>query len=320
MDCDCSRSGVRGLANCGLSCCVNALLQSFAVTTELLELLNRWEPSNKFDDRNVPLQLKKAFEAMSRKQQSNPHLGLLNCLHRYNIHRYTQHDADEVFHAILTLIQEQVADPDLAAKIKSLYKITVEGQIKCSVCENIHKVPTFFVSLPLHIPEHQNTLENCFSSFFRFQDLEPGEAIYCDTCEQKTQSAQGFKLDVLPSLLCIQLKRFRNRRGFIEKLNTKICFPEILKIADVLAKENCSAEVLHGSYRLYGVIVHHGTALFGHYSAFIYSTDKWYYVDDSFVQWVNWEFIQKSYGGIQGDTAYMLFYRKCSSEMMNPQD
>ncbi|XP_026866908.2 ubl carboxyl-terminal hydrolase 18 [Electrophorus electricus] len=309
--------GIRGLLNFGLSCCVNAVLQSFSATTELLELLKRWQPSGRLEEKlNVPLQLKKALCAMREQLEPAPHRRFLDCLHHYQICWYTAHDADEVFHSILNLIEKQMSDQDLATEIKNLFKIKVEGHILCSECTYTHHVPTYFLSLPLHVREDTNTLEDCIRSFFECQKLEDGELFYCERCGEKTQSSQMFKLVSLPSILCIHLKRFRNSEGYTRKLYCEVSFPKIINIAEVLHKEH--PEMPENRYSLYAVIVHSGKAMFGHYTAYVCSLDgKWYYTNDSCVREASWEEVQQTYRGHLGSyTAYMLLYRRASSDIV----
>ncbi|XP_060758815.1 ubl carboxyl-terminal hydrolase 18 [Neoarius graeffei] len=306
---------VRGLSNCSLSCCINALLQSFAATTELQELLTRWQPSEESGDYNVPLELKRALEAMKDKTQPRPHNDFLACLHYNHICRLTQHDADEVFHAILNLIQKQMSDQQIAAEIKNLYKIGVDGCCQCLSCENVHRVPALFLSFPLYLHEDRDSLDECVKAFFESQILEGSEAFYCVKCEKKTPTVQSYQLVSLPSILCINLKRFRNSNGMTRKLSTKVTFPETINMAEMLPKEH--SHMSESRYRLYAVIVHSGIATVGHYTAYIYSTDsKWYYIDDSHVDEVKWEEVQQTYGGRGrfSETAYMLLYRTLSSQ------
>ncbi|KAG7320176.1 hypothetical protein KOW79_016029 [Hemibagrus wyckioides] len=308
-------SSVRGLSNCGLSCSINALLQTFAATTEVEEMLSRWQPSEASDENNVPLELKRALEAMKDKRQSSPHLDFLNCLHEHNICRFTNHDADEVFHTILNLIQKQMSDQQIAAEIKNLYKIDVEECTECEKCGNVHRTPNLFLSFPLPLHEDGNTLMDCFRMFFKPQRLEGSEAFYCVKCEKKMPSTQRCKLVSLPSILCINLKRFRSTSSCTRKLNTKVSFPEMLNMAEMLPEEH--SQVAERRYRLYGVVVHIGTSTMGHYTAYVYSTDsKWYYTDDSCTRQVSWEEVQSTYGGREwySDMAYMLLYRRLSSE------
>ncbi|XP_049331078.1 ubl carboxyl-terminal hydrolase 18 [Astyanax mexicanus] len=312
----CRSLAVRGLSNCGLSCCINALLQSFSATPELFNLLNRWLPPDDFRDHcNVPLELKSVLYAMRDQLQPAPHRDFLNCLHHNSIHCFTQHDADEVFHIILNLIKKQMPDQDLAAEIHNLFKIVMEGQIKCLKCAYVHHIPNFSLSLPLHLSEQNNTLEQCIQAFFKMQPLDGSEQFWCDRCDEKRPVAQGLKIVSLPSILCIHLKRFRNDSGSIRKLNCRVTFPESFS-TDILT-EHATENMLKGMYTLYAVIVHSGSTHFGHYTAYICSPKDctWYYTDDSHVRQASWKDVQQTYEGRSG-TAYMLLYRRSSSEAL----
>ncbi|KAI4882990.1 hypothetical protein NFI96_015800 [Prochilodus magdalenae] len=243
-----------------------------------------WQPSEDCKDHcNVPLQLKRALHAMKDQHQPAPHCDFLECLHHNHISYHIQHDADEVFHVILNLIEQQMSDPSLAAEIQNLYKITVDGQIHCLDCTYVHHVPTFFLSLPLHLRGERNTLEECIRSFFEVQTLEDTESFYCDRCEKKQPTSQGFHIVSLPSILCIHLKRFRSENGFTRKLKCKVTFPESFDMADVLREHQ---ETIKGKYSLYAVVMHSGFATSGHYTAYVHcKQDKtWYYTNDNKVQ------------------------------------
>ncbi|XP_051976880.1 ubl carboxyl-terminal hydrolase 18-like [Xyrauchen texanus] len=312
-----SASDVRGLFNYGLSCCVNALLQSFSATSELLDILNKWNPSEEIRENNIPLQLKNALQAIKDTSNPYPHRYFLDCLNSHNISRYTQHDADEIFLIILNLSQKQMPDQDLAKEIRSLYEIKMETRVMCLECTYIQQVPNTSFSLPLAIREGGNSLESCIQSFFKRQNLREGEESYCDRCGQKQPSTHELRLVSLPQVLCVHIKRFRNDNGFTRKLNSKVTFPKTLNMGTFDAAGQSENEV-SGSlqadehYNLYAVIVHIGTAMFGHYTAYIQPSQEltWYYADDSTVRPATWANVQDTYEG--GKTAYLLLYRKMS--------
>ncbi|XP_057179723.1 ubl carboxyl-terminal hydrolase 18 isoform X3 [Triplophysa rosa] len=284
---DYHRVYVRGLSNYGLTCCINALLQSFSATPELLELLNnlvflRYHPPEEAELNNVPMQLKNALCAMKDTNHHSPHRDFLDCLHRHSIHRFTEHDADEIFHSILNLTQKQMTDKDLAEEIRKLYEIKVETQVMCKECSHIQKTPNSLYSLPLAIREGYNTLESCVQSFAQQQTLRCGEECYCDRCMMKRPFTHQLKLVSLPSVLCIHLKRFRND-GITRKLHNRVTFLETLNMNIC---NDGQSENAKGYYSLYAVIVHIGTALCGHYTAYIRPTQdqNWCYADDSTVR------------------------------------
>ncbi|XP_041935246.1 ubl carboxyl-terminal hydrolase 18 [Alosa sapidissima] len=310
-------SSIRGLRNFGLSCCVNALLQSISATEELLKLLDRWNPSGNYEERNnVPLLLRKTLHSMQGETpQPAPHCEFLDCLDRNSIPRNVQHDADEVFLSILNLILQKMTDTQLKEEILELYKVKVEGHVVCSECTFDHKVNSYMLSLPLPLQKGQNNLEDCIQTFFRQQELSGEDKCYCERCGEKQRSTQGFKLCSLPQILCIHLKRFRYEGGFTQKLHCKVTFPDTLNFSSILDPD-CISDVFKkddSPYSLYAVVVHSGTAMFGHYTAYIQPPGEqtWYYANDSRVRQVNWDKVQSSFGGQNdGDTAYMLLYRR----------
>ncbi|XP_043093972.1 ubl carboxyl-terminal hydrolase 18 isoform X2 [Puntigrus tetrazona] len=310
---------VRGLLNYNLSCCTNALLQSFSATTELLDILNKWHPSDETDERNVLLQLKNALEAMRDKSHPAPHKDFLKCLYYQAVRPSTQQDADEIFHIILNLSQKQMPDAAVAQEIRSLFEIQVENQVVCSECTYIHRAPSSLFSLPLAIFE-RDTLESCIKSFFMLQELPDSEKAYCDRCAEKRPSTHEVRLVSLPPILCVQLKRFRNDKGFIRKLSSKVTFPEMFSTEIFAAGQSENADYVKTNeyYSLYAVIVHEGH-MFGHYTAFIRSNQEemWYYADDCRVRPSTWADVQDTYGGSHqyGSTAYLLLYRKKSRNL-----
>ncbi|XP_019898173.2 ubl carboxyl-terminal hydrolase 18 isoform X2 [Esox lucius] len=314
--------GLVGLRNYGLSCCVNALLQSFSATWEMVDLLDRWNPVDK-ENGSVPLQLRKTLVTMRDfSGHGTHHWDFLHCLNRHEISLHIQQDAVEVFLSILNFIQQQMHDKTLAQKIQCLYKVDVETYLQCTKCSNIYSGTSFFLCLPLTIRETQNSLEDCVRLFFELQELRGKDECYCERCGEKTPSKHGFKLISLPPVLCLHLKRVRNSGGFTKKLHSQVSFPETLNISGILTAEVLSKSYVHQSdsqYNLYAVIVHSGCALCGHYTAYIRQKDtSWYYANDDYIKQVSWAEVQNAYGGSQRDgTAYMLLYRRtlkdCSS-------
>ncbi|TRY90837.1 hypothetical protein DNTS_020867 [Danionella cerebrum] len=310
---------VRGLINYNLSCCVNALLQSFSATTELLDIFYKWDLSESAVQSNVPLQLKKALLSMKEITHPAPHKRFIECLYRHAIYRNSQLDADEIFHLILNLSQKQMNDHELAQELQSLYEIKMEIQVTCSACKYKHRMTNSLFSLPLAIPDEENTLESCVNFLFKKQDLVGSEKFYCTHCENKQESSHELELVSLPQILCIHLKRFRNECGVTRKLTSNVIFPENFEESVFAAGQSGNKVSIDSSrpceqYSLFAVIVHIGSAMSGHYTAFIRPNleQAWYYADDSRVNQVTWEDVQYTYKG--RNTAYLLLYRKKSLE------
>ncbi|XP_054480742.1 ubl carboxyl-terminal hydrolase 18 isoform X2 [Anoplopoma fimbria] len=310
---------MRGLSNYRLSCCVNTLLQTFSATWELGDLLDKWETAGvRADGRNIPLHLKRVLMAMrSNHAQPAPHRDFLHSLDRNSFRLLTQHDADEVFLAILNLLQQQMDDKPLALEIQNLYKISMETHLQCLECASVQTLTSYMLSLPLHVKEDHDSLEGCMTSFFGYQELRGINCCFCAKCGQKTPSKKGVKLLSLPHILCVHLKRFRNCGGYTRKLDCRVTFPEIFDFSETV-KEAFPSDFAQNDckYTLHAVVVHSGTATFGHYTAYVCDrvNQRWFYADDSHVEPVSWQDVQSAYGGHGRHTAYMLMYRRGSKE------
>lgn len=316
--------GMRGLANHHLSCCVNTLLQTLSATWEIADLLEKWEPAGRSaEGGNVPLQLKRVLAAMrSDSLQPAPHRDFLQCLHRNNIRLNRQHDADEVFLFILNFIQTQMDDGALALEIHNLHRISVENVLQCLQCSSLQTRTSYLLSLPLHIEDHHRSLEDCLTSFFELQELTEANCCFCAQCGRKTPSKQGVRLLSLPRVLCVHLKRFRNTRGELRKLDCQLAFPETFDFSEVAGFALASG-FTQGvcRYTLYAVVVHSGYTSCGHYTAFVRQrgSGRWYYADDSHVRQASWKDVQTTYGGKHRDTAYMLMYRRAPEQVEHPE-
>ncbi|XP_049891683.1 ubl carboxyl-terminal hydrolase 18 [Epinephelus moara] len=310
---------MRGLPNYHLSCCVNTLLQTFAATWEIGDILDRWKAAGgRGDGQNVPLQLKRVLAAMnSDRPQPVPHRDFLHSLDRNCVRLNTQHDADEVFLAILNLIQQQMDDKSLALQIQSLFKISEETHLQCLECNSVQTLASYRLSLSLCVKEDHDSLESCMTSFFEHQELTGINCCYCAQCERKTPSKRGVKLLSLPPIVCVHLKRFRNCRGNTRKLDCRVTFPETFDFSETL-REAFSSDFAQNDckYTLHAVVVHSGYAMCGHYTAYVRHrrNQSWYYADDSHTRQASWEEVRKTYGGQYSDTAYMLMYRRGAQE------
>ncbi|XP_051989437.1 LOW QUALITY PROTEIN: ubiquitin carboxyl-terminal hydrolase 33 [Xyrauchen texanus] len=151
------------------------------------------------------------------------------------------------------------------------------------------------------------TLQDCLAAFFARDELKGDNMYSCEKCKKLRNGVKFCKVQSLPEILCIHLKRFRHELMFSAKISTHVSFPlEGLEMQPFLAKDS-SAQTT--TYDLLSVICHHGTASSGHYIAYCRNelNQLWYEFDDQSVTEV-------SESCVQNAEAYVLFYKKSNDE------
>ncbi|XP_014345663.1 ubiquitin carboxyl-terminal hydrolase 33 isoform X1 [Latimeria chalumnae] len=151
------------------------------------------------------------------------------------------------------------------------------------------------------------TLQDCLAAFFARDELKGDNMYSCEKCKKLRNGVKFCKVQKLPEVLCIHLKRFRHELMYSSKISTHVSFPlEGLDLQPFLAKDSPSQIT---NYDLLSVICHHGSAASGHYIAYCrnYMNNLWYQYDDHTVSEVPESTVQNA-------EAYVLFYRKCNEE------
>ncbi|KAK2895949.1 ubiquitin carboxyl-terminal hydrolase 33 isoform X1 [Channa argus] len=151
------------------------------------------------------------------------------------------------------------------------------------------------------------TLQDCLAAFFARDELKGDNMYSCEKCKKLRNGVKFCKMQSLPEILCIHLKRFRHELMFSTKISTHVSFPlEGLDLQPFLAKDG-SAQITN--YDLLSVICHHGTASSGHYIAYCRNdvNNLWYEFDDQSVTEV-------SESCVHNAEAYVLFYKKSNED------
>ena len=147
---------------------------------------------------------------------------------------------------------------------------------------------------------------------------------HCEACARKVDAVRGVELRELPRVLTLQLKRFGYdvRTGQRFKVNTPFPFDTMIDMRPFVAAAagggGGGARPAPLLYELYGVLVHAGSANFGHYYAILkdFESSEWFEFNDSRVEPVNESDLRAQFGGggssswSGGSSAYMLLYRQ----------
>ena len=143
-------------------------------------------------------------------------------------------------------------------------------------------------------------LHSCFRKYTRKEELD---VLYeCDSCKRKTRVTKRLRLNKLPPVLSIQLKRFEHI-GVSSKLEYHIDIPTVLDVKEYVSETNSGPIP---NYELFGVICHLGNVNTGHYLAYVKNINgAWFKFDDATITRVTETEVKKVNG-------YMLVY--CMNE------
>merc|ERR1719267_46766 len=120
-------------------------------------------------------------------------------------------------------------------------------------------------------PEQYNkSVEEAIKHYLMPEKLDGDNQYSCENCGNKCDADKGIKLTRLPYILMLQIKRFEFDFETLRrvKVNDKMAFPEELDLSDSVAVEE-GEEKKELRYQLYGVLIHSGSALAGHYYSYI---------------------------------------------------
>uniref|UniRef100_A0A6Q2XRF0 Ubiquitin carboxyl-terminal hydrolase n=1 Tax=Esox lucius TaxID=8010 RepID=A0A6Q2XRF0_ESOLU len=177
------------------------------------------------------------------------------------------------------------------------------------VMEYIKRYHSVIVLVPSWFWGPVVTLQDCLAAFFARDELKGDNMYSCEKCRKLRNGVKFCKVQSVPEILCIHLKRFRHELMFSTKIGTHVSFPlEGLDLQPFLAKDSSAHTT---TYDLLSVICHHGTASSGHYIAYCRNdlNNLWYEFDDQSV-------MEVSESCVQNAEAYVLFYKKSNEEAL----
>lgn len=189
--------------------------------------------------------------------------------------------------------------------IEDLKRIHTQAVISCSpnIYDDTSFVNYMWYWLKSWFVGPNIKLEDCLAAFFTNDELKGDNMYSCEKCKKLRNGLKYSRVQSLPEVLCIHLKRFRHELYYSSKINTYISFPiRNLDLYCFLSKDSVKNS-LPSQYDLSAVICHFGSVGGGHYIAYAKNcvTNKWYEYNDSLVSEVDEEVVTNS-------EAYVLFY------------
>ncbi|OHT12004.1 hypothetical protein TRFO_18287 [Tritrichomonas foetus] len=313
-----------GLKNQGATCYMNSLLQALFHLPAFRSLVYKINDKiDKPDEENIPLNLKLLFARMQKNcfssistQDLTRSFGWTSSL------TFMQHDVQEFCRVLLGNLENKMRGTDYNDSIKYIFGGVYKTYTKGINVEFYNSKETDFYDLSLEV----NGCENIYQSFDKYVEKEIlcGDNQYNTEQYGKQDVEMGIEFVKFPRVLYLHLKRFQidPETNSSIKINSRLEFYNKINLTKYLAPnsdihKNSLTELLCDTkkgfeYELFGVLVHSGTTVSGHYYAFLRPTidDDWHEFNDSTVHKVDsFQATERNFGGNnQSFSAYMLIY------------
>ena len=301
-----------GLNNHGNTCYLNSFLQSMFMTPEFRSSVLKFNYNyNTYGPKKdcIPFQIQKLFARLQLKLRSAEETNdLITSFGWTQAQASEQNDIQELYHVLFDAISYTNEK-----YINDLFQSILSTNIKCKECNNISSHNELYIDFSLPIKKGKlviNTLEKSFECFFGIEELIKDNQYKCEKCNKKVDAEKYFEIKSLPKILLIALNRFEYdyNKGLKKKINTPISIPD--KITKMGNLDNLN-------YDLYGIIIHSGSAMSGHYFSLIKNFEKekkWYKFDDRCVFEIKdineyKKIISGNEKNLNDSTAYILLYR-----------
>ena len=322
-----------GLKNLSSLCYMNSVLQQLYMIPifkkSILNLKtnnNEYKLNEKEDLDDLLFQLTKMFYYLTYSDKSfyNPKQFVFS-FKDYDgnpTNPNVQCDAQEFLTRFVDKLGENIKNTCERFLCNNILGGTTLQQIICTNtdCKNISERRESIIYLSLDIKGNR-TLEDCLDKFISEEKIED---YHCEKCDKKITHIKQVLIDKLPNILILHLQRiaFNYETFLMEKINDEVAFYNELNIKRYTVDrydQNIDKEKYE--YELIGVILHNGTAQYGHYYSVIFSQDKksdnkWYKFNDTTVTETTYDNMKRDIENYNNNnreynpSPYMLLYKK----------
>ena len=325
-----SPTGHCGLENIGANCFLNSILQQFfaipSLRNKIIEYTNPLNSDNNNDQNHIFMRkLRTLFTRMylsdGRQQTPKQLIDVWTGWDGKLMDPYKQEDAFEFTQMLIHKLENGLSKEFINELFAGTTIDIFEG-----ISEKYWSEKEFpFISLSLPIKDSNNINE----SFMKLQEpnfLTGENQYFAESANHKIDAKKIQTLGKLPPYLIIQLSRFEYKyaQGIRMKINSQFTFPTLLDLKSYVSKsylkdQNNNEIITH--YNLRGIIMHQGSADFGHYTSYIKDrlSDKWFLYNDLSVKEVSEsEVLKNAYGtSTENSSAYILFYDRMDIDEAN---
>ena len=300
-----------GLANQGATCYLNSLLQALFHLPAFRMIVYQIPIDDGKDKANsIPYNLQKLFVNMQHGGVACSTLALTKSFGWTAEDSFLQRDIQELCRVFIENLEQVLDKTPMKDSIAKLFRGTMEQYVKCVNVSYESAHSEFFYDLSVNV-EGCSCLDESLRKFLEVEKLE-GENQYETTEFGKQDAVLGTRLTKLPPVLYLHLRRFQYdaRTNQEVKINSRFEFPTYLDMSSFVPDGKDE------KYELFGILVHSGSAHFGHYYAYLRPTrdSQWFKFNDRIVTLVDESVaVEGSFGSNDRcDSAYMLIFYKQS--------
>jgi len=309
-----------GLKNDGATCSLNTLVQALFMLPEFRASLDAPGVSGATD---APLTkaLRELFLAMQGPRAVASTAALRRALGWGPVNR--QHDLHDVWLRFFDKLEDEFKTVGQTEMLQSIFNGTQHNYVTCSGCGHTSEIDDGFSSLELEVSHEAegSNVQAALRALLHPEELKGDARYHCDRCACKRDATRGIKLQKMPQVLTLHLKRYRmggrTRKPRIVKLCSPLTFDTELDVGDLMPEH---AQGHNFSYRLHAALVHKGTATSGHYYGLIQHAEsgRWQIFNDEQVLRVGSNLraeLMRAHGGNEkAYAAYMLIYRRVEGQ------
>eukprot|EP00941_MAST-03F_sp_MAST-3F-sp1_P004371 g4371.t1 len=283
-----SSSRFVGLVNQGATCYLNSLLQALFFTSSFRKRIYEWKYDRKRDGDEelcVLLQLQRLFVLLQTTTSTAISTKSLTKAFGWTAaESFRQHDVQELCRVLFDNIELGIGTSS-NNPIEELFAGEVTNYLKSKCGKYSRERVEKFLDVVINV-RGSKTVEESLTQY-----VTPDELVDKNKWEAedgvKVDALKGVRFKNLPPVLMLHLKRFVFNLMTLrrEKVSDDFIFKESLDMTPFLEKTSTSENSLKNIYELFAVLIHHGTAMGGHYFAYIKDpfTAEWYCFNDSTV-------------------------------------
>lgn len=298
-----SSTGYSGLINLGATCFLDSTLQQFYGIPQLRKAIIEYEGDDLFM-KQLKILFAKLLLSKGRSISTSDLVKEWVGWDGEKMNPRIQQDACDFSQMLIDKLEKGLGQDF----IKSLFGISIIDTIE-GISEEYHSTSSQPLSSSLTLPIINTS--NIYEAFTKFQapDYFTGSnQIQADKLGKKIDAKKFASLGILPKHLIIQLSRFEFNYSTWEKrkIDSPFEFPINIDLKPYTILENKNTK-----YALCGVIIHSGTANYGHYFSYVKNrnSNKWYNFNDSYVSEITQDdMLQSAYGKKDSSNGYILFY------------